>query len=100
MLAGHMSELAMCLDTDPFPVILDGLLTLMMRVVLVQANDADMVSSSPLLSLLSMSILYWNSCGMGNAGTINHLRFLKRTCHFNLLFIAKPKINGDAALRA
>lgn len=44
-----------------------------------------------------MSILYWNVCGVGNNGTLSHLKYLIKQHQVKLLGLMEPKISGDKA---
>lgn len=46
-----------------------------------------------------MCILFWNICGVGNAGTINQLLYLIRRFRVNVLALVELKISGEQADR-
>lgn len=51
------------------------------------------------LFLIIMSILFWNICGVGNVGTLSHLKYLIKHHQIKLVGLVEPKINGENADR-
>lgn len=85
--------------TDPFLQKQAGSLLSRKRLAVVIVFDVDEVSF-PLFIYLLMSLLYWNSCGMGNANPLNHVKYMVSLWKLNLIFIAEPRISGASTLQS
>lgn len=45
-------------------------------------------------------MIFWNAYGLGNEGTLNHLKFLVKHHQIKMLDLVEPQISGYNAVRA
>lgn len=48
------------------------------------------------LYIFLVSLMFWNVCGIGNAETFSHVKFLCRSFGVGILVLVKPKISGTS----